>query len=702
MPSNEKGSRRRHAESNHVASSRSSTGGLLSTRNIVLAVFVILVLCSLQLFLFLSHTDPTLESHGHNIRVWHQLSVHEANLTALVYQQRDFAKLLGQLNQAVMEQQKELHDVENKMSDAGASARTASAPQREALLEAQRRQIESLQDAVEKMSRAQEEHLHQSQVQGGATRMTPQPEQVMHHGEAVDRSSLTADLQGQAESAKAADFTDSPIDPSIFGEFPKDWLNRFSQEDLESSAKEAEKWRRMAKAAAAHAWKGYHEKTWGKDEMKPSTGTPGRVWGNTGLQILDGLSTLWLMDLKEEFDQGAQWIETSLHFNHPSPVSFFEITIRALGGLCSAHSLSGRAIFLEKARELADKLLKGFNAQTGFPMTQVNLNTGAGVKGWYQGTVLAEAGTVQLEMRYMSQQTGDPKYAQAGDKSMRNIIEAEKGRGLVPWGLSSSSPPRFSNNHITFGAMGDSYYEYLLKMYLQTGSTEPEWKDAWRRAMDQMMERLIKTTNGGLTYIAEEKNGRIDHKMDHLACFVGGMLIYGARELKPNEIDSRWEKTAEGITETCYQMYHRQPSHLAPEASQFTTGAGQGQDMKVWSNAAHYLLRPEAAEAIFYMFYYTGDPKYRRWAGEIMEAIEAHCRTSYGYSAVADVRRETPSMRNEMETFFLAETLKYLYLTFVPNPRTVLNFDDFVLTTEAHPLRILKQTSNRFGQFLGH
>ncbi|CAJ1417247.1 unnamed protein product, partial [Effrenium voratum] len=80
----------------------------------------------------------------------------------------------------------------------------------------------------------------------------------------------------------------------------------------------------------------------------------------------------------------------------------------------------------------------------------------------------------------------------------------------------------------------------------------------------------------------------------------------------------------------------------------------------IWNNAAQYLLRPEAAEAshrtaIFYMFYYTGDPKYRRWAGEIMEAIEKHCRAPYGYSAVTDVRRAPPAQRNEMETFFLAD-----------------------------------------------
>mmetsp|Transcript_40108 Transcript_40108/g.93852 ORF Transcript_40108/g.93852 Transcript_40108/m.93852 type:complete len:192 (-) Transcript_40108:105-680(-) len=190
--------------------------------------------------------------------------------------------------------------------------------------------------------------------------------------------------------------------------------------------------------------------------------------------------------------------------------------------------------------------------------------------------------------------------------------------------------------------------------------------------------------------------------MDHLACFVGGMLIYGSRQINPEDVDSRWEQTAAGITETCYEMYHRQPSHLAPEASRFNPQGVRGQDMSVWNNAGQYLLRPEAAEAIFYMFYYTGDPKYRRWAGEIMEAIEKNCRTTHGYSAVTDVRRSPVTLRNEMETFFLAETLKYLYLTFVPNPRAVLNLDDFVITTEAHPLRIAKVgKSNRQQKFLG-
>jgi len=273
---------------------------------------------------------------------------------------------------------------------------------------------------------------------------------------------------------------------------------------------------------------------------------------------------------------------------------------------------------------------------------------------------------------------------------MRNILSAAAGRGLVPWGLSKVGLPHFQNTHITLGAMGDSYYEYLLKVWIQTAKTEPVWKDTWKQAMAEMKNRLVKRTNTGMTYVAEENNGRINHKMDHLTCFVAGMLMYGSRVLPHEEVDKDWEIDAKGITETCYQMYHRQPTHLAPECVRMQPQAPSGEDMIVWNNAAHYLLRPEAAEAIFYMFYYTGDPKYRRMAGEIFEAIEQHAKTPFGYSAVTDVRQIPPRQRNEMETFFLAETVKYLYLTFVPNPRKVVNLDEFVFTTEAHPIRIFK------------
>jgi len=481
-------------------------------------------------------------------------------------------------------------------------------------------------------------------------------------------------------------------------EFPQDWLARFSQEELSNSAKEADKWLSMTKQAFLHTWNGYRKQSWGKDEFRPLTGKPGRVWANCGLQIIDALSTAWLMGLTKEFEDGAEWVEKSLEWKHTGLVSFFEITIRALGGLISAHSLSGKEVFLRKAKDLADRMLPAFRDDNGFPATQVDLQTGRGAGGWYNGVLLAEAGTIQLEFRYISQQTGDPKYAEKVDRSMKSILQAANGRGIIPWGLNREGTPRFTNAHVTFGAMGDSYYEYLLKMYLQTGKTEPAWKDAWKKAMVEMERRLIRNSSNGLTYIGEEVNGQLQHKMDHLACFTGGMLVYGARLLPAEEAGKNWESIAAGLTETCYQMYARQPSHLAPECITVRPVAPVGRDMDIWNNAAHNLLRPEAAEAIFYMFYYTGDPRYRRMAGEIMEAIESKAKTPFGYSGVTDVRQARPAHKDELETFFLAETLKYLYLTFLPNPRAVLSLDEFVFNTEAHPIRIFRPPEEKFLQ----
>merc|ERR1711920_534919 len=143
--------------------------------------------------------------------------------------------------------------------------------------------------------------------------------------------------------------------------------------------------------------------------------------------------------------------------------------------------------------------------------------------------------------------------------------------------------------------------------------------------------------------------------------------------------------TAAEITKTCYEMYRRSPTGLSPEYVTFRLDS-RDNDMNIPQDAPHNLLRPEAAEAIYYMHYYTGDPKYRRWAHEMFDAFNKHCRVRYGYSAVADVRANPVRHKDNQESFWLAETLKYFYLVFAP--RNTLNLDEFVLNTEAQPLRM--------------
>ena len=98
-----------------------------------------------------------------------------------------------------------------------------------------------------------------------------------------------------------------------------------------------------------HAWKGYTQFAWGKDELLPLTKKGTTSYG-MGLTIIDSLDTMWLMGLTEEFQKARDWVAQSLDIagNHRE-VSLFETNIRVLGGLLAAYHLSNDGIFLEKA-----------------------------------------------------------------------------------------------------------------------------------------------------------------------------------------------------------------------------------------------------------------------------------------------------------------------------------------------------------------
>mmetsp|Transcript_29211 Transcript_29211/g.58298 ORF Transcript_29211/g.58298 Transcript_29211/m.58298 type:complete len:332 (-) Transcript_29211:122-1117(-) len=328
-------------------------------------------------------------------------------------------------------------------------------------------------------------------------------------------------------------------------------------------------------------------------------------------------------------------------------------------------------------------MLPAFQTGNGMPKSAVDIGTGeAQWLSWTKHVVLSEAGTLQLEFHAVSRATGDQAYAAAADRSMQAIITASGSRGLVPIYLSRDSATTVGNK-ISLGACGDSYYEYLLKHWVQTGKTKTALKDQWKKAMREMQDKLVLKTSGGLTFVAES-NPSVRHRMDHLGCFIPGMLMMGAKTLPEDEVDPAWEPLAAEITETCYQMYKRSPSGLSAEYYEFHLQAVEGQDMTIPKDAPHNLLRPEAVEAIYYMHYYTGDPKYRRMAYDMFAAFQKHCKAAHGYSALADVRK--PRHKDEQESFWLAETLKYFYLIFAP--RTTFSMEEWVLNTEAQPLPI--------------
>lgn len=126
----------------------------------------------------------------------------------------------------------------------------------------------------------------------------------------------------------------------------------------------------------------------------------------------------------------------------------------------------------------------------------------------------------------------------------------------------------FIPDHMSMGALGDSFYEYLLKAWLQSGKEDNEARQMFDESMDAAFRYMLHESPAGLTYFADLKFERVEHKMDHLACFSGGMLALASRTLK-NEHASKYLDAAKRITNTCHESYDRTHTKLGPEAFRY-------------------------------------------------------------------------------------------------------------------------------------
>ncbi|KAJ9448872.1 Mannosyl-oligosaccharide 1 [Diplonema papillatum] len=451
-------------------------------------------------------------------------------------------------------------------------------------------------------------------------------------------------------------------------------------------------------SAIKTSWEAYKTHAWGWDELMPLS-KRGKNWGkgvtkSFGLTIHDSLSTLWLAGLTEEFDDAVEWIDTEFDVALDFPMSTFESVIRMVGGLLSAYELSGEKhpALLKKAKAVADRLLHAFNTSTGIPHSTVNLATKQhGSPSWAGGSsVLSEFGTVQLEFRTLSFHLRDPQYDVHATWIMDLVDKIAPKDYLCPTYLSTHNA-RWTSDHITLGALGDSFFEYLLKQYLLTGKSEKRYAEAYRKAAQGIVKRLVQKPDGKKAYLAEFKRGAFYHKMDHLACFAAGMLALGVHELDRSPDESAGSGAmpsadimaiAEELTETCYLMYHKTASGVSPEMVEFREG-----EMFTGGRASYYLLRPETAESFFYMWRLTKKQKYRDWGWDVYLAIKRWCQVeSGGFTGVRNVEFTPPQQDDLMQSFFMAETLKYFYLLFASDD--ALDLTQWVLNTEAHPLRI--------------
>uniref|UniRef100_A0A3B3Z3X8 alpha-1,2-Mannosidase n=1 Tax=Poecilia mexicana TaxID=48701 RepID=A0A3B3Z3X8_9TELE len=373
--------------------------------------------------------------------------------------------------------------------------------------------------------------------------------------------------------------------------------------------------------AFRHAWKAYREYAWGHDELKPISKSFSE-WFGLGLTLIDSLDTMWIMGLKEEFAEARSWVEKELSFDKNVEVNLFETTIRILGGLLSCYHLTGDQLFLDKAKDLGSRLMPAFKTPSKIPFSDVNIGKGtAHPPRWTSDSTVAEVTSIQLEFRELSHLTQDPQYQDAVNEVMRLVHKLPgKHDGLVPMFINTNSGQFSHKGVFTLGARADSYYEYLLKQWIQGGKTEDELLEDYLQAVEGVKKHLVRQTGPGrLTFIGELSHNRFNPKMDHLVCFLPGTLALGVHSgLPPDHMD-----LAQQLMETCHQMYRQMETGLSPEIAHFNMQGSEGQDVSVKPADRHNLLRPETVESLFYMYRFTKEAKYRDWGWDILQSFNA-------------------------------------------------------------------------------
>nr|XP_046147492.1 mannosyl-oligosaccharide 1,2-alpha-mannosidase IA-like [Oncorhynchus gorbuscha] len=458
----------------------------------------------------------------------------------------------------------------------------------------------------------------------------------------------------------------------------------------EPSDPETKERRAKIKEMMTFAWDSYKRYAWGSNELRPVSkqGHSSNLFGSIkGATIVDALDTLYIMEMFEDFDMATEWVEKNLDFNVNAEVSVFEVNIRFVGGLLSAYYLSGKEVFRRKAIELGEKLLPAFKTPTGIPWALLNLKSGIGRNWpWASGgsSILAEYGTLHLEFMHLSKLSGNPAFAEKVMNIRKVLNRLDKPQGLYPNYLNPNSG-QWGQHHVSVGGLGDSFYEYLLKAWLMSDKTDEEGKKLYYEALQAIETSLMRKSSGGLTYIAEWKGGLLEHKMGHLTCFAGGMIALGADGAPEDKTGHQMEQASE-IARTCHESYARTTLKLGPEAFRFDGGV---EAIATRQNEKYFILRPEVIETYMYMWRFTHDPKYREWGWEAVQALEKHCRVEGGYSGVRDVYASSPNHDDVQQSFYLAETLKYLYLLFSDDDH--LPLEHWVFNTEAHPLPVIRK-----------
>ena len=495
------------------------------------------------------------------------------------------------------------------------------------------------------------------------------------------------------------------------------------------------------KESFKHSWEGYKKHAWMKDELRPVTGGSHQTFGGWAATLVDTLDVLWIMGLKDDFEEAVEATKViDFAETESQELNVFETTIRYLGGFLGAYDVSDGKYpsLLEKATQIGELLYCAFDTPNHMPMTRWPWK--AALEGAEQTasphTLIAEIGSLTLEFTRLSQLTGDPKYYDATARIMAEFQRAQ-GKTTLPglWPtVVNAKRMTFEGTGFTLGGMADSLYEYLPKQHMLLGgrSENVDYKSMYTYAITAAMNHVFfqpMVPDGsdilisGSAFVTGTDNQIVlEPHGQHLGCYTGGMIGVGGKLFNQPEHIYMARKLVDG----CIWAYKQMPTGIMPEYfemvpcemnsdchwndtkweqalratykkhNEFNVDVETSpEDMPVKSREQilkdlrlkpgfteisdrRYVLRPEAIESVFIHYRLTGDKDLPDAAWRMFQSIENATRTEIANSAIPDVTSDgVPEKQNSMESFWLAETLKYFYLIF--SEPGVVDLDKFVL-----------------------
>lgn len=442
--------------------------------------------------------------------------------------------------------------------------------------------------------------------------------------------------------------------------------------------------RELVREMFAHAYNGYKTFAFPHDELRPlsrthtdslvelGAGTPTRSrYHGVALTLIDSLDTIAIMGNQSEFAWAVKYVSEHVSFDQDAEVSVFETNIRVLGGLISAHLLASGSIkgaehiaipgyrgdLLRLAVDVGERLLSAFDGCGKLPRAFAHLRGGKALQNGQREQCTAGVGTLLLEFGTLSRLSLDGRFEEAALCALRLLWSKRSTRDLLGNTLDVNTGA-WRNPSSGIGAGIDSFYEYALKSYLVFGYSE--LYNIWNASYTAALSHLRVGPWYGESNMHAGKA--------EVAAFDSLQAFWPALQVLAGDVAA-----AASTHEVFHSLWARYT--VLPERYDVARSA-------VHSTMAYYPLRPELAESCYALSQATGEPRYLEMGAEMVRSLNAVARAPAGFAAIKSV----VNMQQEDHTpsFFLAETLKYLYLLFDEANFANTQASSFVFSTEGH------------------